>query len=196
MKTKLNFVVASLLISTLGPQLSTCFAQTTAFTYQGRLAEGGQPANGIYDLQFNLYGLAAGGSALSAPLLVSDVGVSNGLFTVALDFGSAVSDGRSRWLEIEVRPGASTGAFTRLSPRQPVTPTPYALYASNAGAAATAATAQGVTANAVTGAGIASGQVVKSLNGLRDAVALAAGPNVSLATNTMTISSAAAGRPS
>ena len=33
---------------------SVVLAQTTTFTYQGRLTDGGTPANGIYDLQFVL----------------------------------------------------------------------------------------------------------------------------------------------
>lgn len=55
-----------------------------------------------------------------------DVAVSDGLFTVELDFG-AVFDGVALWLEIAVRPGASTGGYTILSPRQPLTAAPYAL---------------------------------------------------------------------
>ena len=29
--------------------------QTTVFTYQGRLSDGGQPANGTFDLEFKLF---------------------------------------------------------------------------------------------------------------------------------------------
>ena len=56
-------------------------------------------------------------------------------------------------------------------------------------------TANGVSAGSVTGAGIASGQVVKSLNGLADAVTLSAGTNVTLTPsgNTLTIASAGVG---
>ena len=60
---------------------------------------------------------------------MKDKAVSNGLFTVRLDFG-AVSDGDARYLQIGVRPGSSTGAFTVLSPRQAITAAPNALYAS------------------------------------------------------------------
>ena len=34
----------------------------TAFTYQGRLTDGGQPAHGAYDLRFGLYTAQAGGN--------------------------------------------------------------------------------------------------------------------------------------
>ena len=36
------------------PAASPGIAPSTAFTYQGRLLDGGQPANGAYDLQFAL----------------------------------------------------------------------------------------------------------------------------------------------
>ncbi len=98
----------------------------TSFTYQGRLLDGGRPASGTYDFQFRLYNAANGGSAVGSPVVKEDVPVNDGLFTVLLDFGG-VFDGSALWLEIGVRPGDSTGAFTPLHPRQALTPTPYAL---------------------------------------------------------------------
>lgn len=111
----------------------------TAFTYQGKLADGGQAANGIYDLRFTIYGVAGGGTALAGPITNSAVAVVNGLFTTTLDFGSEVFAGEARWLEIAARTNGA-GAFTILSARQPVTPTPAALYASQAGVVANVAT--------------------------------------------------------
>jgi hypothetical protein len=103
----------------------------TAFTYQGRLEDAGLPANGAYDLQLALFDAATGG-ALAGPLLTrEDVSVSSGLFTVALDFGTTFA-GNARWLELRVRPGSSTGAFTTLGPRQPLTPSPYAVFSTGA----------------------------------------------------------------
>jgi hypothetical protein len=61
-----------------------------------------------------------------------DVNVSGGLFTVQLEFCPEAFNGDARWLEIAVRAGNSTGVYTILSPRQPITPTPYALYAKQA----------------------------------------------------------------
>jgi hypothetical protein len=99
----------------------------TAFSYQGRLTDGGAPANGLYDLQFTLFDAVTGGAAVGAPVVSEDVNVASGLFTVMLDFG-AVFEGHARWLEIAVRPGASTGAFTPLAARQAITPAPHALF--------------------------------------------------------------------
>lgn len=123
MKTKLalKLIAALLLLSTLNPQLSTLLAQGSAFTYQGRLTDNAAPANGVYDLQFALYGAASGGSAVAGPLDVPAIPVSNGLFTVTLDFGSAVFDGSVRWLELGVRTNGSLGAYSLLTPRQELT---------------------------------------------------------------------------
>ena len=86
----------------------------TSFTYQGRLTDAGNPANGTYDLQIVLFDAAAGGAQVGPTLTRDDVVVTNGLFTVALDFG-AVFAGSKRWIELGVRPGASTGAYTALA---------------------------------------------------------------------------------
>jgi Chaperone of endosialidase len=111
-------------------QLSTAHAQGTAFTYQGRLNNGGVPANGIYDLQFTIYDLATNGTLLAGPITNSTTGVSNGLFTVLLDFGATPFTGADRWLDIAVRTNGG-GAFTTLNPRQKLTPSPYAITAGN-----------------------------------------------------------------
>ncbi|MBK8002244.1 MAG: hypothetical protein IPK15_27030 [Verrucomicrobia bacterium] len=111
------------------PNLS---AQGTAFTYQGLLNDGANPANGTYDLRFALYDAASAGAAQGSALTNLATAVSNGLFTVTLDFGNRFP-GPDRWLEIGVRPGSSAGEFTTLAPRQAISPTPYAIYAGTAG---------------------------------------------------------------
>src|SRR6184192_2682354 len=115
-------------------------AQTTAFTYQGRLTDGGTPANGNYDLQFALWDSARSGSQIGSTQTVNIVPVSSGIFTVTLDFGANAFPGANRFLEISARPtGASS--FILLSPRQPITSTPYAVRSSNATLANTATNA-------------------------------------------------------
>ena len=63
-------------------------AQTTAFTYQGRLSSGSGAANGSYDLRFALYDVASAGTPQGNGLTNAATAVTNGLFTVALDFGN------------------------------------------------------------------------------------------------------------
>jgi hypothetical protein len=99
----------------------------TAFTYQGALRDGGAPAQGTFDLEFTLYDGAAGGSPVLPPATVEDVVVEQGLFTVSLDFGAGAFRGEARWMEIGVRPGASTGAFTPIGGRQELRAAPNAL---------------------------------------------------------------------
>jgi trimeric autotransporter adhesin len=185
MKTNRRTTQWLALLTTVNLQLLTAFAQGTAFTYQGRLNIGTNIANGTYDLQFTMYDALANGNVAGGPLTNAATGVTNGLFTATLDFGAGVFTGADRWLQIGVRTNGS-GTFVMLSPRQKLTPTPYAIYSANA---TTAGIAGGVVPGSVTGAGIASstitsgniagGQVVKSLNGFQDAVTLSPGPNVS-----------------
>jgi hypothetical protein len=106
------------------------FAQSTAFTYQGRLNDTANPANGSYDLRFAIYGSASQGTLLAGPLTNSATSVNNGLFTVTLDFGQSVFTGPDRWLEIGVRTNGN-GAFSILDPRQNLTAAPYAITAGN-----------------------------------------------------------------
>ncbi|USN98698.1 MAG: hypothetical protein H6810_11110 [Phycisphaeraceae bacterium] len=92
-------------------------ANDTTFTYQGRLTDNGGPANGSYSATFKLYSAASGGSLLGTD--TATVQATDGIFSVELDFGTSWNN-TDRWLEITVN--GST-----LSPRQPVTRSPYAI---------------------------------------------------------------------
>ena len=70
---------------------------------------------------------AAGAPELHSPSLTTDIGVTNGLFAALLDFGNEFN-GTPYWLQIGVR-ASGGGAFTPLSPRQELTPVPYAIFA-------------------------------------------------------------------
>ena len=100
----------------------------SGFSYQGSLKSGGNPANGDHDFQFSLYDAFSGGNLLGGPIARSTVTVTNGLFSVSLDFGADVFDGNARYLEISVRPSGG-GSYAMLSPRQEISPVPYALFA-------------------------------------------------------------------
>ena len=101
----------------------------TAFTYQGRLIDAENAADGEYDFEFDIYDAPSGGVLLASTVDVNALDVIDGYFTVELDFGSSAFAGDGVWLDIGVRSGESTGAYTTLSPRQRITPTPYATYA-------------------------------------------------------------------
>ena len=96
----------------------------TAFTYQGRLNDGGSPANGTYDFLFYMYDAPSDGNFLSN-YGVPDLTVTDGYFTVQLDFGSSAFTGEARWLEIWVKED-SQASYTSLSPRVPLIAVPYA----------------------------------------------------------------------
>lgn len=107
-------------------------AQTTAFTYQGLLSDGAERANGSFDLRFTLHDDSSSGATVAGPLTNAPTAVSNGLFTVTLDFGSSAFNGAERWIEIGVRTNGSADAFTTLLPRTRVTSAPYATRAGTA----------------------------------------------------------------
>jgi hypothetical protein len=108
---------------------NTAAAIGTAMTIQGTLDDAGLPANGIYDLSFQAK--TPSGVNISAVVIVEDAPVNNGVFTVQVDLGSGTFNGNDRVIAIGVRPGASTGTFTALSPNVPVQPAPYAQLSSN-----------------------------------------------------------------
>ena len=108
----------------------------TSFTYQGQLRSAGSPASGMHDLRFQLYNASALGASVGAQLCLDNVPVTGGLFKVELDFGAPFT-GQKRFLAIEVRVDtglncANPTGFILLNPRQELTATPNALFASNA----------------------------------------------------------------
>jgi len=117
------------------PKVGTSETMGTAFTYQGRLIDVNELADGLYDFQFKLFDSAGGVGQVGGDVDMPDIDVIDGYFTAELDFGGGIFDGSRRWLEIGVRPGEleDPNAYTTLSPRQEVTPNPYAIYAKNAG---------------------------------------------------------------
>jgi len=125
-----------LLFASLLPlfQISNAYAQTTTFTYQGKLTDNGSPTNSNYDLQFKLFDSAdfVTGNQVGSTIIKPAVVVTNGIFTVELDFGAGLFTGAARFLEIGVRLAGSPNAFSVLSPRQVVTSAPYAVRSASA----------------------------------------------------------------
>ena len=106
-------------------------AQTTAFTYQGKLNSNGTPVSGGYVFPFTIYDSLTNGNAVSSSQTATAVPVTNGLFTAQLNFGPGVFNGSDRWLDIAVRTNGG-GSYVSLTPRQPLTSTPSAIQAGNA----------------------------------------------------------------
>jgi len=101
---------------------------TTAFTYQGTLLDDGAVPTGSYDFLAGLYDSPTSLVPVTLALVFEDVAVAEGLFQLELDFGYQFY-GERRWLEIGVRDGGSTGDFEPLLPRQELTATPNAQFA-------------------------------------------------------------------
>lgn len=106
-------------------------AQGSAFNYQGRLNDSGSPANTNYDFRFAVYNVVTNGNQISVPITNYAVAVSGGLFNVTLDFGPDIFTGTNYWLDLAVRAVGVTN-FTALTPRQPLLPVPYAIFATSA----------------------------------------------------------------
>jgi hypothetical protein len=153
MKNKLFTFVVFGFLATLNQQPTTGFAQVASinsFTYQGRLNDANGPVNGLYDFNFALFNASTGGSQIGTPVTRTFLPVTNGLFTVPLEFPDAASfSGADRWLEIAVHP-SGVGTNTTLSPRQQITAAPYAIKAKEATT---------VPAGTITGAMLADGAV-------------------------------------
>ena len=110
----------------------------TAFTYQGRLVKNGTPVSSLpphCNFTFGLFPVPAGGSQVgNSPQVLTGVAVTDGLFTVNIDFGAAAIDGTARWLDITVQcPGDAMPAI--LVPRQELKPAPHAIFGLLAGLA-------------------------------------------------------------
>lgn len=146
MKGQITTMSKSLITAVLFVMMSATasIGQTTLFTYQGRFIDGGSPANGTYDMQFKLFdGATVGtGTQISSTITNGTVTVSNGVFTVQLDYGATAFPGADRFLEIGVRPAGSSSPYTVLAPRQQLT---SAVYAIRARATTTADTATNAT---------------------------------------------------
>ncbi len=113
---------------------AVAFAQDARFAYHGRLTEAGNPATGTFEMEFKLFDtpdLGTGtqkGSTVSNPAVTAN----NGEFTVTLGFENAVFDGSPRFLEISIKKAGTADALRTLSPRQVITPVPYAIHSLNA----------------------------------------------------------------
>lgn len=113
----------------MGLMVNNTQAQGTVFSYQGVLSDGNKPANGSYDLRFSLYDALTNGALCADSISDVGTGITNGAFTVLLDFGDGAFNGASRWLEVAARTNGNSGQYTILTPRQAITAVPQAIIA-------------------------------------------------------------------
>jgi hypothetical protein len=94
---------------------------STAFTYQGQLQDNGTNVTGTNTLIFALYDAASGGSQIGKSITNITV-LTDGLYSVDLNFGAGVFNGSARWVQM-------TFAGETVTPRGMILAVPYALYA-------------------------------------------------------------------
>jgi len=147
--------------------------------YQGVLkdASGNIVSNGDYNLSFKIYDSETGGTPLWTETKL--INIVDGIFSTQL--GSVtpltLSFDNAYWL------GVTVGSGSELTPRIAFTSVPYSRMSLT------------IPDNSLTSNKIHSGQVVKSLNGLKDDVNLVVGSNVTITPsgNNLTISAAGGG---
>jgi len=95
-------------------------ASAAPFVYQGSLSDGGQPANGRYDLQLQLYRSENGFDPIGATITVPGVDVRAGVFRVEADVAAPAGAERA-YVSVGVREsGIGAKAFATLPGREPV----------------------------------------------------------------------------
>jgi hypothetical protein len=125
---------------------TVAYAQTSTFTYQGKLTDASIPASGIYDFEFALFDAQSGGTQQSTTQTVTATQVTNGIFTVQLDFGANAFLGAERFIEIRVK-RPSDPSYTPLIPRVRITSAPYAVRSTSAANADNATSATSFSGN-------------------------------------------------
>jgi len=119
-------LLAAILGTTVVLSAPASAQSATSFTYQGSLTDSGSPADGMYEFEVRLLDDLSVQIGLTETPIAT---VTDGVFEMNLDFGPTAFDGSARFLEISVRSVMDGGAFTMLSPNQPVGSTPVAQFA-------------------------------------------------------------------
>lgn len=97
------------------------------YTIQGFLKDGGIPANGNYDISYNLYDtdtsttIVGGNNHLNVPVV-------NGVFSFTEPgYSEFMMPGRTLWIEFGFKPAFSQQPYTILAPRQRMGYVPFAI---------------------------------------------------------------------
>lgn len=148
---------------------STVFSQSIPqrMNYQGVLKDGSGIIlpDGSYSLTFKLYNNSTGGAALWSE--TQSVNLQSGIFSTQLGSITPITLPFTERYYL----GVSVGAGSELAPRIPLSSVPYSFMSLN------------VPDSSLSAIKISNGQVVKSLNGLKDNINLVAGSNVTITPN-------------
>ncbi len=208
---KSTLLIALLALAVLPGAILPAQAQRSSFTLQGQLNDGASPATGNYEFRFSLFNAATAGAQLTLNPPVITATVNNGDFNLPVDI-TALADAthsiqddshsiQDNWLEISVRLAGGTD-FTPLLPRQRVYALPAAIFSEEAGHTLLAdhvgpasVSHTELLPGSVQLDSLSVGTAVTSLNGLTDALNLAAGTGITLqsASGTITISATGGG---
>jgi hypothetical protein len=173
----IKFVMA---LGTILMLSAAAWMQTTVFVYQGRLNDGGNAANGSFQMQFKLFDSLGGAGQIGSTITDVPVMVNQGVFSVKLDFGSNALSGANRWLEIAVRHN-SNESYTTLAPREQIASSPYSVRTLSA------ASADGLSSNCV---GCVQDSNINSVSGAKVTGTVANATNAGSATNATTATNA------
>jgi hypothetical protein len=134
-------------------------AAEPAFRFEGGLVDGGVPANGTYDLSFELFAADTGGTSAGSHTDAA-VEVVDGAYEVLLPFAPDLLDFNNRWIEVAARVSGATEDRVVLTPRLRLPAVPYASKAALAdGVVPGSIGALELKAGAVTSGAIQSGAV-------------------------------------
>jgi len=185
--TLVNVLLMGAVLNAQSPQL---------INYQGKLTLDGNPVSATLAITFSVYSSEQSPTPLWSE--TQTVSVADGIFNVLL--GSVTpfpptlfTTPGERFLGIKIENEAE------MVPRFRLTSVAYALQSAEAeNVAEGSITTSDLVDGAITGSKIAAGQLVKSINGIKDDITLAQGNNIKLTTNanTITIESTASGVPS
>ncbi|MCB2154984.1 hypothetical protein KQI84_08860 [bacterium] len=142
MKIRSRFVsracpLASAILVVLLISAVSAAPESAPFVYQGYLEDAGSPANGTYDLAMTPYLTPNDGSPAADTFYADDTVVSDGVFSVELDFSGKLFEMGDFHVEFAVRPGSvdngdrDPATYTTLSPRQAFLPTHTSYLARN-----------------------------------------------------------------
>ncbi len=118
-----------------------CPVLATDLSYDGELSANGAPADGWFDLHFQIFDAPEPGQSqpVGREVFVPGILVTGGKFSVEIDPGVDLDDLTNIWLEIGVKHAGNFGDFTPLEPRQRLNPHPATKKTTKAGVTPTGA---------------------------------------------------------